>query len=155
MGDDLAQQAWSDEQGTRAALELFQQHFDGRPGGVWAAPGRVHLIGDHVDYNDGTCLPMALPHRTFVAVARRSDTAQYAWSPVCRQTPRGGVTSQRCGRAASKDGWPTVRDPLGRCGKRAWRQPASMPQSCPAFPWAPVCRPRLRSSAPWVWPWGS
>ncbi len=56
-GDDLAQQAWSDEQGTRAALELFQQHFDGRPGGVWAAPGRVNLIGDHVDYNDGTCLP--------------------------------------------------------------------------------------------------
>jgi galactokinase len=41
--------------------------------GVFAAPGRVNLIGEHTDYNQGLCLPIALPHATYVAVARRGD----------------------------------------------------------------------------------
>ncbi len=51
----------------------FRRLFDARPDGVWAAPGRVNLIGEHVDYNAGRCLPMALPHRTYCAVRRRTD----------------------------------------------------------------------------------
>ncbi len=43
------------------------------PVGVWAAPGRVNVVGEHVDYNAGLCLPFALPHRTFVALAPRDD----------------------------------------------------------------------------------
>lgn len=51
----------------------FEAEF-GRPAsGVWAAPGRVNLIGEHVDYNEGLCLPFALPHRTFAALAPRAD----------------------------------------------------------------------------------
>lgn len=48
-------------------LAAFDEHFGGRPAGVWAAPGRVNLIGEHVDYNAGLCLPIALPHTTLVA----------------------------------------------------------------------------------------
>lgn len=37
------------------------------------APGRVNLIGEHTDYNDGFCLPMALPFEAVVSVSRSQD----------------------------------------------------------------------------------
>ncbi|WP_238148829.1 galactokinase [Serinicoccus sediminis] len=51
----------------------FAREFGGAPDGVWAAPGRVNLIGEHTDYNGGWCLPFALAHRTFCAVRARPD----------------------------------------------------------------------------------
>jgi galactokinase len=38
-------------------------------GGTWAAPGRVNLIGEHTDYNDGFCLPFALPQQVTVTAS--------------------------------------------------------------------------------------
>ncbi|MET9609592.1 galactokinase [Streptomyces sp. NPDC006512] len=53
--------------------EAFRRIFGADPDGVWAAPGRVNLIGEHTDYNDGFALPIAIPHTTLLAVRRRRD----------------------------------------------------------------------------------
>ena len=41
--------------------------------GVWSAPGRVNLIGEHTDYNDGFVLPFAIDRRTTVTLTPRDD----------------------------------------------------------------------------------
>lgn len=75
---------WNDaltpEAGAEQATELFTQTFGYEPTGVWSAPGRVNIIGEHVDYNGGLCLPIALPHRAYVAVAPRSDREMHVVS---------------------------------------------------------------------------
>ncbi|MFI0981360.1 galactokinase [Streptomyces sp. NPDC021093] len=51
----------------------FRELYGTEPEGVWAAPGRVNLIGEYTDFNDGFVMPLALPHTARVAVARRAD----------------------------------------------------------------------------------
>jgi galactokinase len=51
----------------------FAEVYGSRPEGVWAAPGRVNLIGEHTDYNDGFVMPLALPHTCRVEASRRDD----------------------------------------------------------------------------------
>lgn len=56
-----------------AARALFLDLTGRAPDGLWSAPGRVNLIGEHTDYNDGFVLPFAIPHRTVAAVGLRDD----------------------------------------------------------------------------------
>jgi galactokinase len=56
----------------RAVAELARA-WGAEPDGVWTAPGRVNLIGEHVDYNGGRCLPLALDRVTAAAVRVRKD----------------------------------------------------------------------------------
>ena len=51
----------------------FRDAYGAEPAAVGRAPGRVNLIGEHTDYNAGTCLPVALAHATYAAVAPRAD----------------------------------------------------------------------------------
>lgn len=63
-----------------AAAAAFRRAYGRAPDGVWAAPGRVNLIGEHTDYNDGYVLPFALPHRTYVAAGTRPERRWTVWS---------------------------------------------------------------------------
>ncbi|MGX1161879.1 galactokinase [Arthrobacter sp. SLBN-100] len=52
----------------------FTREFGGVPAGIWQAPGRVNLIGEHTDYNEGFVLPFAIERTARVAVAVRRDS---------------------------------------------------------------------------------
>jgi galactokinase len=57
----------------------FQKRY-GKPPRLFRAPGRVNLIGEHTDYNEGFVLPIAIDRDTLVAIAERSDKILNAWS---------------------------------------------------------------------------
>lgn len=64
---------WPESEGAARAAKLFTSAFGAEPAGVWASPGRVNLIGEHLDYNGGSSVPIALPHATYVALSPRED----------------------------------------------------------------------------------
>jgi galactokinase len=53
--------------------DAFAENFGYEPSGIWSAPGRVNLIGEHTDYNLGFVLPFAIDRRTFAALGLRTD----------------------------------------------------------------------------------
>ena len=66
----------------------FEARFGYAAAGVWSAPGRVNLIGEHTDYNLGFVFPFAINRRTYAAVALRTDgvaRVASAFSPEVHQ----------------------------------------------------------------------
>lgn len=63
-----------------AVADVFASQFSEAPTVVSSAPGRVNLIGGHVDYNDGVVLPAAIDRRTVVAARLRTDGTVRAYS---------------------------------------------------------------------------
>ena len=60
------------EPAARAAAQL-REALGAEPEQVWFAPGRVNLVGEHTDYNEGFVLPLALPFGVGAALRRRED----------------------------------------------------------------------------------
>lgn len=65
-----------------SAAAAFRSTFGTEPAGLWAAPGRVNLIGEHTDYNDGFVLPFALPQQVVAAAAGRDEPGWVVCSDV-------------------------------------------------------------------------
>ena len=63
-----------------ALADAFAERTGRPPEGVWAAPGRVNLIGEHTDYNDGFVLPAAIDRLVVVAAGRREGGRLRLWS---------------------------------------------------------------------------
>ncbi len=85
------------------AAELFSSRFGGQPDGVWLAPGRANLMGEHTDYNDGYVLPFALGQGVTAAAAARPGRQLTLCS---RQEPAAAVQIALDGLAPGQvTGW--------------------------------------------------
>jgi len=62
------------------AVEQFRRRFGDEPVWVVRAPGRVNLIGEHTDYNDGFVLPLAIDRAIWIALRPREDRRVYVYS---------------------------------------------------------------------------
>ena len=60
--------------------QIFKQQFEMEPEVICYAPGRVNLLGDHTDYNDGFVLPAAIDVGTTIAASRRNDNQVVAFA---------------------------------------------------------------------------
>ncbi|MEE2570843.1 galactokinase [Pseudarthrobacter sp. J64] len=94
---------------TAALVSRFEESFGRLPDGVWQAPGRVNLIGEHTDYNEGFVLPFAIDKTARVAVAIRQDSTIRLLSTYGGQ----GLTTADAASLdpASAKGW--TKYPLG------------------------------------------
>lgn len=73
-------QSHSDEGSTRELLAARFRELFGMDMRIFRAPGRVNLIGEHTDYNDGFVMPVAIGFYTWVAAAKREDHVLEAYS---------------------------------------------------------------------------
>ncbi|WP_454697944.1 galactokinase [Arthrobacter humicola] len=87
----------------------FRDAFGADPDGIWQAPGRVNLIGEHTDYNDGFVLPFAIDRTARVAVRVRPDSTLRLLSTYGDQGMTTADTSSLAGPQAK--GW--TKYPLG------------------------------------------
>ncbi len=106
----------TDRRVTDAFADLY-----GRPPTVTAsAPGRVNLIGEHTDYNDGFVLPAALPLWTTVEMSPREDSTIRVWSA---EFPDQGTQTFSIDRIIHAHDWTDyVRGMVGVLAERGVRQ---------------------------------
>ena len=107
-------------------IDTFAKQFGRQPEVVVRSPGRVNLIGEHTDYNEGFVMPVATEQGFWVAAGRREDNllsrpqrgpgrgrARGTWRSRCRRTRgSGAVTSagwrRCCGGRATRSAGPNL-----------------------------------------------
>jgi galactokinase len=91
-----------------ATLSGFTDSYGQAPDSLWSGPGRVNLIGEHTDYNEGFVFPFAIDRRTFVAIRPRQDgiaRVASSFSPEAVEIALGDLSPE------TVDGWSAY--PLG------------------------------------------
>lgn len=73
----------------------FEKAFGYQATGVWSAPGRANLIGEHTDYNNGFVFPFGIDRRTFVALAPRDDNKCRVASGISDQVFEWNVSEEK------------------------------------------------------------
>jgi len=77
-------------------LTAFRRRFSGfEPTVLVRAPGRVNMIGEHVDYNDGLVLPIAIDRATYTVAGRSNDDRIHVFSAAASQTTEFDVHKER------------------------------------------------------------
>ena len=98
----------------------FQDEFGEAPTHIVRAPGRVNLIGEHTDYNDGFVFPMAIDRATFIALRPREDNRVVANS--LDMDDRREFALDDLKRATQKQSGSTIWSAWpGRCSERGYR----------------------------------
>jgi galactokinase len=101
--------------------DRFRQLTGKSPDGMWQAPGRVNLIGEHTDYNGGFALPFAIDRRTTVAVGRRADRLVRCFSTAPEAAP-----------GAAPETAPAPASPSAESRRNAPTSPHAAPATAPA-----------------------
>ena len=139
----------------------FTEVFGAEPDGVWRAPGRVNLIGEHTDYNHGFVLPLAIGHSALVAVRLHHPNEPESERVRAASTfsPGGGGVSRAAFDVASLTAGSSQ---AGERTSRAWctRCPAQGQRMCRAStccltrpsPWEQDCLLHTRWRWPRSWP---
>ncbi len=131
-------------------------YFSGRssatePDGVWLAPGRANLMGEHTDYNDGFVLPFALGQGVTTAAAVAAGSSASRRLTLCsRQEPGTAVSVDLDGLAPGPlTGWAAYPAGVAWALEAAGYQvPGAASRLTPTCRSAPACPPRPRWNAP-------
>ena len=98
-------------------IEAFREHFGAEPDLLIRSPGRVNLIGEHTDYNDGFVLPLAIERALWIALRARPDGALRIWSGLGDQWAEFSLSALK-----PSGGWSAyvqgVANELQRTGKK-------------------------------------
>jgi galactokinase len=114
---DFVDRSQAHDRRVETLIAEFEREYRRRPEGIAEAPGRVNLIGEHVDYNDGLVLPFAIDRSVLVAWACRDDDAVWAQSADFDERSRFNISHVT---PAAPGSWANyvrgVADVLGRGG---------------------------------------
>src|SRR3954465_2764240 len=87
------------------AADHFQLRYGRDPQWIAAAPGRVNIIGEHIDYNDGFVLPMAIDRYCVIAAAKRSGGEANVYSVATDEEAKIQLASSDDTGSASSGNW--------------------------------------------------
>ena len=124
---------------TARASDRFKQRYGRDPQWIAAAPGRVNIIGEHIDYNDGFVLPMAIDRYCVIAAAENSGSEATVYSVATDEEAKIQLAPSGATGSASAGHWSNyVAGVIAGCASRNLRpsgfnavsRTTSAPASC-------------------------